>query len=662
MMNAQQYPTYQEYRTAVQNPNNCFLDSELQGGKVLRDEKRLPRPFSGGFTVTWNVTCNNNIYAVRCFQKKSDNLKERYQLIEDCLRSLNSHYFLEFDFQDEGISVNGPLYPIVKMDWGSGETLGEFLTKNYSSKDALDRLNDSLRDLALYLEVQGIAHGDICPENILVDNCGSQIQLVDYDGMYVNGLSALGSTERGKANFQHPDREKKSPWDERLDRFSFISLSFALQVLSEDHRLWGETQSSNEKVLFSGNDFEDPIRSDIFQKLTSLPQFRRQTENLASICRSAYSDVPTLKDFLEGSGHVIVPDVLREPRSTASYVSSYIVLDATDYDQCEKFVGDRVELVGKVESIKKGTTFMGTGSPYIFVNFGDWTKKNVKIIIWSSTLSTLEDPPDESLVGKFVSVIGFMEEPFHSTSEYGYTHLAVKLELSSVIHEITPEEAEFRLSSTDIQSLPQLDPSPPDSYDQPPRRPHPPKPEKDSGHFVGQTVYDTKHGYGQGQITRIVGEGDSAQIIIRFDRLGKRTLTAAYANLQVVDHPSPPDPPDPKPGSPNARILEDMKKNYSSGTRTSANVPPTSPQSGTQPPANVPSTSPQSGTRTSANVSPTLPQSGTRTSTSVSSTPPQSGTQPPASVSPTPLLETSKGILAGCTIILLVFLLYYYGC
>ena len=65
-------------------------------------------------------------YAVRCFHKESKSLELRYLEISKNQKSLFC-FFLDFEFQPKGIVVDGHAYPIIKMAWAVGTTLGEFL-------------------------------------------------------------------------------------------------------------------------------------------------------------------------------------------------------------------------------------------------------------------------------------------------------------------------------------------------------------------------------------------------------------------------------------------------------------------------------------------------------------------------------------------------------
>ena len=78
------------------------------------------------------------------------------------------------------------------------------------------------------------------------------IQLIDYDGMFVEDIRDLGSSELGHINFQHPDRRSKNPFGPTMDRFSFIALSLALKALNDDPALWNKTGSDMDSINFPG--------------------------------------------------------------------------------------------------------------------------------------------------------------------------------------------------------------------------------------------------------------------------------------------------------------------------------------------------------------------------------------------------------------------------
>ena len=284
----------------------------------------------------------------------------------------------------------------------------------------------------------------------MVSKGGHDVQLIDYDGMYVDELRSFGSAELGHRNFQHP-RRTTSSWNSRLDRFSFITLNLALRVLSTHPDWWSKTQSDGDAILFKANDFADPAKSSGFSYLFGHPQFADDAKNFAAICKASFNEIPTLEDFLARKNipHVAITVsqiVLAEP---AQYMSAFSVLAATDYNRCFMHVGDRVELIGRIVEIKQDKT--RHGKPYIFINFGPWKGEIVKISIWSEGLATLTQFPDQSWVGRWISVVGLMEPPYKSR-KYKYSHLAISITQANQMHLITELEAKFRLAGTSTRT------------------------------------------------------------------------------------------------------------------------------------------------------------------------------------------------------------------
>jgi serine/threonine protein kinase len=466
------YPTFEQYDEALQNPAHAFSDPELKTGLVKKNGLGLPLALCGGFALTYTLTCRRNKYAVRCFHKRSNALEQRYNAISRKLLSLSSHSFLSFNFQPQGIRVNNNQYPIVKMAWGLGEELGSFIENNYTQKISIQNLKRAFRTLSDFLLKNGIAHGDIQNGNLLISSDGTKIQLIDYDGMYVDEIKGLGNVECGHKNFQHPRRT--SQFDRYLDRFSLISIYLALHALELDKTLWSLSKPDGESIVFKANDYAKPSNSAIFSLLFSKPELTQAVKNFAAICEASYDKIPSLEDFIRGKNiPQAVISISSKPQvdDSLSYISQYPVLDARNYSVCQGYVGDRVELVGKIANVKCGNTRYG--KPYIFINFGDWREDNLKINIWSDALDKFKNPPTRSWAGNWVSVVGLMDPPYTGqTGQYvskrNYTNLSITLTGDNHLYVIDEREANYRLKPSEsskrnvdvIQSMDGADVSP----------------------------------------------------------------------------------------------------------------------------------------------------------------------------------------------------------
>ncbi|MDW5501077.1 protein kinase family protein [Pseudomonas lundensis] len=443
------YPSLEQYNQAFQLHSKLLIDPELKSGSVATTGLGMPLAISGGFALTYTIKSGAKKYAVRCFHRESKALERRYEAISRKISSLRSPYFLDFQFQPQGIKVEGLSYPIVKMAWAKGETLGEFLEVNRRSTQAMAKLSASIESLAAYLEKEKIAHGDFQTGNLMVSDGGATVQLIDYDGMFVDEIKSLGSSELGHVNFQHPRRKATNPFNHTLDRFSLISQWLALKTLQIDPSIWDKSNSELDAIIFRANDFVDPSSSSILGMLSGIQQLSTHVKNFAAVCASAMEKTPSLSDFIAGRN---IPVSLASfsmngdvpaSRLKPGYIGAYTVLSALEYSACLQRVGDKVEVIGKI--IEVNLNKARNGKPYIFVNFGDWRGNIFKISIWSEGIGALPSKPDASWVGEWISVIGLMEPPYVN-GKYKYSHLSITVTAIGQMTVLSETDARWRLA------------------------------------------------------------------------------------------------------------------------------------------------------------------------------------------------------------------------
>lgn len=444
------YPSIQKYQEALQHPATAFADPVLAAGRIAVSGLGVPRVLSGGFALTYAVEAGGRKYAVRCFHREAKGLERRYEAISKKLKSLASPYFLDFEYQPKGVRIEGTAFPVVKMAWANGETLGEFVENNHGNAAKVKNLLTSLSQLSSYLEQAGIAHGDVQDLNLIVADDGRRIQLIDYDGMYVPELASVGGSELGHRDYQHPKRDEKK-YDSTLDRFSFIALNIALRALCENPSLWRTSQSGSGVIVFRANDYADPGASSVLSEMASLPTMSRDAKNFSAICAAGFAAIPTLAQFVAGT-NIPAASVQVKLRSKATgvqvapagYISAYPVLDATNYAAFENSIGQMVELVGKIVEIKVNRT--QGGKPYVFVNFSHWRGKAVKITLWNEALAKGGERPSEKWVGRWVTIRGLVEPVFESR-KYNYQHVSITADSVAQIAQLTENEAKYRLTA-----------------------------------------------------------------------------------------------------------------------------------------------------------------------------------------------------------------------
>ncbi|MGE3335522.1 MAG: hypothetical protein AB7I36_17905 [Rhodospirillaceae bacterium] len=444
------YPQIVEYNDAIQHPQSAFSDPELQRGLVEQTPLGLPLALSGGFALTYKIQSGAKRFAVRCFHREVPEAQAKYAAISAKLKSLSSSYFVNFAFDPRGIRVGQTPVPIVKMDWVEGDTLGVYLEKISTNRQALETLRRQFRELALFLEVNGIAHGDIQNDNVIVDRSG--LRLIDYDGMYVPGMTLGSGTEVGQKHFQHPGRTTRD-FGPAMDRFSFIALDVSLEAIAADPSLHKRFYEGGLTVIFKANDFHDPSASEVFRLLQANPSLRDSAKKMEAVATASIGNVPTLSDFLAGRN---IPAPVQRPASLGpksvsepTYLGAFDVVDGRNFAATMRRVGDKVELIGKIVSVKSGVGKRGRGKgrPYVFINFGPWNRESVKITIWSEGLGAISNPPTEAWVNRWISVTGLIEPPYQG-QHYGkpYTNVGITVVSNNQIIQLSEKDAKFRLN------------------------------------------------------------------------------------------------------------------------------------------------------------------------------------------------------------------------
>lgn len=303
------WPSPQDYNEAVQTPLTSFADSDLKNGAAEQNDVGLPRPRSGNFATVYKFTCQNRNWAVRCFLSCTPRQQERYQAIESALTPINSKLTVGFDYIEDGISIAGSSYPILKMEWAEGTTLDEYVHSNLANGQKLSNLAQQIKDLNLLFRKHGIAHGDLQHGNILVTD--SAIKIVDYDGMYVPELAGEQSPELGHRNYQHPARTS-ADYGASLDNFSAWVIYVSLICLVEDSTLWWKLGAGDDQLLFAQADFDEPAKSHTFFDLEhhANEKIRQHAKFLRGLLSLKINEIPFLDaEVLEPS---YLPELIEE--------------------------------------------------------------------------------------------------------------------------------------------------------------------------------------------------------------------------------------------------------------------------------------------------------------------------------------------------------------
>jgi len=297
---AKNYPTIGEYNQLIQKKGGSAFRS-LNGINLIASRTSPIKVYlfgSGAFAAVFKGSLNGRTYAIRCFLSVEDETINRYKAICSYLKNVRSSWKTECEFIENEISLNGNLYPILKMEWMNGLLINQFVSNHLSENRVLAELQEKLVAVSEDLERNKIGHGDIQCGNIIISGTSDdfQVKLIDYDGMYVPDLAHKKSIEKGRSEFQHPNRTLNN-FSPEIDRFSFWVMITALEALKLDKTLWREVMQGGfntlDNFLFTIQDFVNPNQSKLFNRLYNLNStaLNYYLDKLKYFCNSEYSAI-----------------------------------------------------------------------------------------------------------------------------------------------------------------------------------------------------------------------------------------------------------------------------------------------------------------------------------------------------------------------------------
>ena len=317
------WPSAPEFTEAIQTPRLCFSNSELAEGEV---ELHLSGGFtgrptvrSGSFACVYKVTTEGRQFAVRCFTREVKDQQERYNFLDEYLRSVRPEAFVGFEYIEKGMLVKGAWYPVVKMDWVTGSPLNKYVGRTLDDSDSLGRLTARWRGTNGTLRGLRIAHNDLQHGNVMVQDDGN-IRLVDYDGIFLPRFQGDSSPEFGHRNFQHPLRTIQD-YDAQIDNFPSLVIYLSLRALISEPDLWEEF-NDDENLLLTKNDYFDPGNSQCFMRLKGSrdPVVADLATSLEEFCALPLEHVPDLESILQGGGQ-LAPFPLPPPAPASAQAS-----------------------------------------------------------------------------------------------------------------------------------------------------------------------------------------------------------------------------------------------------------------------------------------------------------------------------------------------------
>ncbi|MEG1645180.1 MAG: WG repeat-containing protein [Alistipes sp.] len=217
--------TLTQYLQTLENPEG--LCRQLTGFILCRDQDGVPIYFAGNSAIVFRIQLHGKELRLRCYtHPTAADLEAIYgeHLLRQELFIYNDH-------------LHGTWVDVVVEEWINGITLEEAIRGAVQRNDSaeLAHLATQFDTLATHLLSDNWAHGDLKPENIIVDTLSS-LQLIDFDALYLPQFAGRESPELGTAAFQHPARSIDD-FNASLDDYPSALLSTILHALKLDPTL-----------------------------------------------------------------------------------------------------------------------------------------------------------------------------------------------------------------------------------------------------------------------------------------------------------------------------------------------------------------------------------------------------------------------------------------
>lgn len=245
-------------------------DDFVRNGKLVLDSRKRPIHYSGGFAVVFSFIINDSKWAFRCWSADLGNLEKRLSIIAKDLNAIQLPYFCNFVYSKCGIVVGGKVYPTTRMKWIDGLNLKDYIWIHRNDHNKLEALANSFATMCKDLTMHHISHGDLQHGNILVDK-EDHLYLIDYDSLYTPSLDGERDIISGLPDYQHPARKTNKYASERVDFFSELVIYTSIVAIAQKPILAEKYNiESNDRLLFSKQDYHDFCNSEIYRDLISI--------------------------------------------------------------------------------------------------------------------------------------------------------------------------------------------------------------------------------------------------------------------------------------------------------------------------------------------------------------------------------------------------------
>ncbi len=241
-------PTISQYAESVCNPQGRFRTL----GEPVCEHNAYgePRLAAGGHAAVFRIMLGGRPHALKCYirpGKRNDALYDH--LATHRFPLLYETRYLPRELYVYGMDGSGDWYDVLLTPWAEGVSLGRAVRKalHEGNGQRLAELSRNFDAMAARLLAMPWAHGDLKPENLVVEPSGS-LRLLDYDAMFIPGVPLPKHPETGTPQFNHPARDASFVC-KAVDDYPIALLSATLHTLAADPALAHGTDLSDRPLF-----------------------------------------------------------------------------------------------------------------------------------------------------------------------------------------------------------------------------------------------------------------------------------------------------------------------------------------------------------------------------------------------------------------------------
>ena len=284
-----------------------ILPEVLKGYKPIEGIFTPYQQYTGSYCVVYPLSCPGKPNkCIRLWHGKynKEHVKELANLLKN-LHDCGADFLIGYDYFEDGLKLdNGEVISAVVMDWIDGSTLVDYIKNNKNNSTAIKRIANEFYNMTSFLYREGLAHGDLSCDNIMVKQDGKLV-LIDYDSFFAPSLPQdIKQIISGTPGYQHPERLKSLYLSKDMDNFSQQVIYLSLIAIAQDTSLLDESRLLvvDKKMFFEGKDFKDDntfVSSDGYKAIAAInnSEVKNRLEELRKAVNSKLSDVRSIIEY-----------------------------------------------------------------------------------------------------------------------------------------------------------------------------------------------------------------------------------------------------------------------------------------------------------------------------------------------------------------------------